>query len=552
MSLTAPRIAPERSRERPDLHVVEGPAAEAAKVPQRWYVAAAGAVLILAVLIRATYTLAVDFPLNDGGLFYAMIEDLRQAGFALPAETAYNAAGIPYSYPPLAFYAGAALSSFTLLDTYDVLRVLPLVTSIATVGAFFLLARAMLPDRGQHLAATFVFALLPRSFMWTIMGGGLTRSFGFLFAILTLHQLHAAFVERRPRSMVFATILGALTLLSHIEMAWFLTLSAVLLFAFHGRTWETARWSVASVVGVAVLTSPWWLTNVAYHGLSPFLAAARTGSLFSAETVFTALTFRATQEPMVPVFLFLALAGAWLCITDRRWLLPTWLVLAPIIDPRGFPTIASLPIALLAGIALAAGLGVVHSWFERPHLVDAPRRRLLPVAPAVGWVLVLLTVYASIGSVVATNPTLVALPESERQAMAWIAANTDERSRFLVITAEAWEQDRTSEWFPVLAERISVATVQGTEWLPGGAFGRQTNAYDEVQDCANQTAACIEKWATNSGTRVDYVYISKLVPGVYRELDFEDCCGPLRRDLAADPDYSLVFENDGASIFRAD
>ncbi|MBW3630096.1 MAG: hypothetical protein KY464_12455 [Gemmatimonadetes bacterium] len=75
--------------------------------------------------------------------------------------------------------------------------------------------------------------------------------------------------------------------------------------------------------------------------------------------------------------------------------------------------------------------------------------------------------------------------------MRWIAQTTSASSRFLVITGNGWEpftawawgiktgwqDDRVSEWFPVLAERVSVATPQAYEWLPDNAFGTQVLAY---------------------------------------------------------------------------
>ncbi len=48
-----------------------------------------------------------DFPLNDGGLFATMIQDLVNNRLLLPASTTYNGLDIPFAYPPLAFYVAA-------------------------------------------------------------------------------------------------------------------------------------------------------------------------------------------------------------------------------------------------------------------------------------------------------------------------------------------------------------------------------------------------------------------------------------------------------------
>ena len=53
--------------------------------------------------------LASDFPINDGGIFFVMAGELSDAHLALPAETTYNNAHIPFAYPPLGLYVAAAL-----------------------------------------------------------------------------------------------------------------------------------------------------------------------------------------------------------------------------------------------------------------------------------------------------------------------------------------------------------------------------------------------------------------------------------------------------------
>ena len=105
-----------------------------------------GVALTLGIAVRAVPIATGDgFPLNDGGMFYVMVEDLKAAGYALPEYTSYNGGDIPFAYSPLPFYLAAGLSDLGGWDTLDVLRFLPLLFSILTIPAFYLLARAMLP-----------------------------------------------------------------------------------------------------------------------------------------------------------------------------------------------------------------------------------------------------------------------------------------------------------------------------------------------------------------------------------------------------------------------
>lgn len=147
--------------------------------------------LCLGAVVRLLYPLGSTFPLNDGGMFYTMVQDLVANGYRLPAYTSYNYAGIPFAYPPAAFYLAAFLSrTWPLLD---VLRVLPPLLSVLANPMFYLLARDVLSralgtDAGQRAAwiATLAYALIPSSFQWQIMGGGLTRSLRYLAALTTL------------------------------------------------------------------------------------------------------------------------------------------------------------------------------------------------------------------------------------------------------------------------------------------------------------------------------------------------------------------------------
>jgi len=105
--------------------------------------------------------------------------------------------------------------------------------------------------------------------------------------------------------------------------------------------------------------------------------------------------------------------------------------------------------------------------------------------------LILLTLYLPASTTFTAISTDGALTTRDRAAMAWVAHNTPATSRFMVLTdygrwrgrglglgidtAPGWGADRTSEWFPVLAARTSVATPQGYEfWHALKALGVPT------------------------------------------------------------------------------
>ena len=508
---------------------------------RRLYLTALGGAVLLGALVRAAFVLGSDFPLNDGGMFYAMARDLQRAGYALPTYTSYNGAGIPFAYPPLAIYVAALLDELSPVSLLDLLRYLPLAASVLTLGAFVALCRAMLPSRLAQVFATFAFVTMARSFTWEIMGGGLTRSFGFLFALLAIHQIHAFYRTGRWQHAGLAVLTASACVLSHLEMGWFAAFSGALLFLAYGRSRRGLLGSAAIALGTLVLTSPWWTTVLARHGLSPFLAAADYGVPLAYRPL-SALWFGATDEVLFPLPYALALLGVAASLGQgRHRFLPLWAAATFLLDARKALTYVTVPAAMLAGIGLAEVLLPVLRGGRRDDLLQG---RLVPVTLGV------LLLYSTLEMLVAAESTLGALSREERAAMAWVARATPPESRFLVVTGDAWALDASSEWFPALAERTSVATVQGNEWF--ARFPQAIERYQAAQACAAEGTDCLRRWSEETGIEFDYVYVVEREAARHARLGSTsgDCCAALRTALSHDPGYVLVYDGPGAVIYR--
>ncbi len=173
--------------------------------------------LLFGTFVRVLPVLQAGFPLNDGGLFYTMTSDLQKADYALPAVTTYNRLDIPYAYPPLPFYLMALIRSITGADLLDIIRWLPVVFSLLTIPAFFLLAQALLGDPLKAALATVMYALLPRSYEWVIMGGGVTRAPAALFLILMTWGVYRLFRSGGWKFYLVTILSAALVILTHPE-----------------------------------------------------------------------------------------------------------------------------------------------------------------------------------------------------------------------------------------------------------------------------------------------------------------------------------------------
>ncbi len=514
--------------------------------------------VVLGFLVRASAVLASDFPLNDGGLFYAMIGDLQANGYRLPDYTSYNGGDIPFAYPPLALYLGALLADFTPLTVIDVLRFVPMTVSTLTIVAFALLARDALGRSLPAGAATIAFALLPRTFVWMIMGGGLTRSLGFLFAILGLWMAHRAVTLNDRRATAGFALCGSLAILTHLEMALLLAVGATVTAAFQLRDRRTAVVLAAAVTVMVAATAPWWGTILARHGVDPFVQAPRSNGEFqdAATALVRIVSLQATGELLFPLILMACTLGFVTSVARREFLLPAWLALAIVVDLRSFPTFATVPAALLAGLGWAEVTALVRgATARRSHSTAwSTQSRIGRAVPTI--VSSVLLYYAVVSALTTAGmPTLNALEQSDRTAMMWASVNTPRSSAFAVISGDmrGWAQDEISEWFPALTGRRSVATVQGSEWLPHGAAGERLDEYDALQQCAYRDATCLQQWSRSSQTEFDYVYVvtGHTVQTPYAErFGFEECCDAVRASLLADRSYRLVYDGAGAAIFK--
>lgn len=508
---------------------------------------------LLGAFVRLAPALASGFPVSDGGLFYVFVQEIQAAHFRLPLYSNYNQAAIPFLYPPLSFYLTGLLSSLTGISVLDLLRFLPSLISIATIPAFYLLARRLMRAELPAAAAAISYALLPTAFDFMIVGGGLPRALGTLFCILTLHQAAGLFTAGRRSRLAAMAVFASLTVLSHPVVAWFMVYSLAILFIFLGAN-RRALWnSLVAGVAVMLLTSPWWGICIARHGLDPFLAAFQAGSR-SWSALLAPFLFLQTNELYLTLLAVFSLLGLFLCVRRRRFLVPAWLASVFVLETRLTATYAAIPTALLAGIGyvgvILPGLSGSRDGFSEQDIdrtTGLSRER--PAGPGSGgWVAALATGYFLCYLLVAAYLAAPrdALPEPQRQAMQWVRTNTPATSQFVVVSGIGQAGiDYVSEWFPALTERVSVATPQGYEWFPGQVFDRRWDLHAELQDCGDQNAHCLEDWADRAHAPYTHVYLVKVLPRAGGAQGTQD----LYVSLSGSADYEEIYDEEYVAIF---
>lgn len=493
-------------------------------------VVAAGAVLRLLPVLRA------DFPLNDGGLFLAMANEIESAGFALPMTSGYNDLAIPFAYPPLGLYLTAALQALGI-HGLDVLRWLPLILTIAMIPVVYLIGREVFDTERMALAAAAFFAVSTRSYDWMIQGGGVTRAPGFLLALLAILFAIRAYRERNSGSVLWAGIALGATGLAHPLAAIFALVSVALVLPLLAADRRMALRRLVLVLSTAaVLVMPWFLLVVSRHGTEPFLAAAASGA--DPLSGLRGLTVSRTSGGYLEI-LGLATTLA-LIISALRgfWLAPVWALAILMVDGRAGQTYMTVPAALALSF-MVRDLGSIVGLRWRPL-----RRR---ARAAIAVTLVLAASADSLAAQAQPSSPLRALSEPTRAAMAWVAEESEPGASFVVVSGRYWAQDAEAEWFPVLASRRNVATVQGYEWLSPGAFARQIDRAMRLPECvARDDLPCIESWFEGAG-RVDYLFLTNSDVAAAAGIE---CCLQLAEQIASFREAEVIRESPEMRVVR--
>ena len=512
--------------------------------------------LLLGTFMRFNPTLLAGFPINDGGMFAGMMDDLRASSYRLPEFTTYNHLNIPYAYPPLGFYLGRIVADLFGLNSIEVVRWLPAFFASLSIPAFYLLARRLLKDGYYAAVSTLFFALMPRELSWFVMGAGLTRSPAQFFMLLALASL-IRLNEKNSRGDIFLTgLFGGLAILGHPEAAVHTVVSAVFLWLMLSRKWTAFLSAIAAGLIGLVVTLPWWGTVIYYHGIDPLINAAQTGQKIQA--VFHLLFFVFTEEPYATVIAVLGLIGIGLCLVRRDYLLPLWLVIPFLVEGRSASVPAAIPLAMLAARGLIdVVLAALHSSASKLRVaVDENEREHEERSGLVSGVELNVLLYVMLYLLFSTYQFGVQLSNvivypPDRAAMNWVKGNTPPDSRFLLLTGTTSVScDPLLEWFPALAERHSIFTVQGREWIDGKDFGAFVISSYDVQRCLSSgDISCLDRAVSRS--HYDYIYISKILrTNACGSADVPKTFPYFLASIKTDPGFDLIYETEDVVIYE--
>jgi hypothetical protein len=235
----------------------------------------------------------------------------------------------------------------------------------------------------------------------------------------------------------------------------------------------------------------------------------------------------------------LGLIGLFASLARKQFLLPAWMLILYLIEPRSGTLYAMLPLALLIGFALDS----VILPSLRPKRDIEISGNSNPLGGKISqYFLLFLFAYCALSaySISLKIKEDMSLQPTDLAAFSWVRENTSIDANFLLVTEQLPLRDAWSEWFPVLTERHSQATVFGYEWVNDGHFENRLEVYKNLQACAYESVDCLDNW--HQGIMGDHSYVYLWNPN--GALHY-----PLSVYLQRNPDYDLVFQNKQTLIF---
>jgi hypothetical protein len=331
-------------------------------------------------------------------------------------------------------------------------------------------------------------------------------------------------------------VLVGLSALSHPQ-AGLMAAAGSGVFAYRRRPTSNVGLLLIAAGAAALVVVPWLVVVTTEHGWAAVLEARHRWEPLT--SVIRLLSLNFSGGAFTDLFLLFGVLGLASDLSRRVPRLSALLACVVLAGEGGGSFLAALPWALLAGVGVQF---VIERFGPRQRATD----RLLGVA--LGASVLFLTLISSLGAVVSETSRLQLVSPDQVEAMVWVADNSDAETRFIVATTVVWGFDEISEWFPAVANRQSVATVQGSEWLGADGFATQRQRHARVLACTRATARCMGEWAADTGFSDAWLFIPK--GQVNGPLSPGDCCRALRETVQESAFYEVVYDGAGATIAR--
>lgn len=493
-------------------------------------------VLVLAgsawAILYLTYVLSHDIPVNPAGFYLESSRQLISNRFLLPKYVdGFGENGIPFVFPPLAFYV-IAITGYLLGGEHIAALYAPGILLPIQAIAAYSFVRQWRESEQAALWAAVILLLVPHIFSRTLYGDGITTGLAGVFLFLSWRFAVLSDGSGSYRTLIIGGLFVGLSLLSHPAIGLFGAVTFTILFLSRvGVNIQAIARLIASGITALAIILPWLLTVISFHGFDPILAGLQDSKsplsiIRDMESTLSYIYSKHTgdaQETLALLLLPFAVAIPYSVVHGPRVIFP--LLVAGILTFKGHPSVFML--------VFAASLGIFYS----DVLLPALGRGRLRIGrqghahdPPVESSFVFVFAGANIAALF-----LLCLPyvlsttfsSGEKATYDWIRANTQLDSTFLM--------EGDAENLVYFGRREILLPVLGAEWIPSPEYGngheRNRLAKIEIYEC--RKLECLSSAFRMYGVTPDFM-IYRVSDG--RESTWID-------ELSASPMFDFAFES---------
>lgn len=240
--------------------------------------------IILLILINAPIILVNSirfyYPMGFAGLYTLIAEEIVKYNFLLPFSVPfYGPGGIPFAYPPLAFYIMAFFIGPLKISSLLYLRFAPPLFYLFSSLLFYALVKEYTKSRRIGFISSILFAYSSTNYYIHGTSGGSVRGLALCFLFAGLLIFLRNIDQFKLKSIILSGLFFSLTILTHLSYAF--VFATVLLVVILCKPFNWKRWGVTILLGVTglILSSPWWGTIIHRFGVEVFsLAFASHGN----------------------------------------------------------------------------------------------------------------------------------------------------------------------------------------------------------------------------------------------------------------------------------
>ncbi|MDB4866118.1 MAG: hypothetical protein JWR03_451 [Cohnella sp.] len=224
---------------------------------KKWLWAALAAIFVLAAFLRIDFITSVQHTIPHDTFYYdKLVRQWIETGIYAYKDTKPNAVVTPGF--PLIMRAVYQLVDYRLHDPYPYLRFLNVLMSLVNLLLLFVIARRWAGNAVALLTA--LLAAIYPSFVWTD-GAVLTEVPA---TLLLTSYLYVQLIAFESRKLWHALVAGALLGLTALIRPEFMPLCVPLYLCYWFQTRDRRFWKplLVTLVGIALVMSPWWIRNV--------------------------------------------------------------------------------------------------------------------------------------------------------------------------------------------------------------------------------------------------------------------------------------------------